>query len=237
MKLQSSAVSSKPKSTTRIQTRNREVILQAALDVFSNAGFRGATLDEVASKAGLSKPNLLYYFPSKEALHSALLTQLLETWLDPLRAMNPLGEPLAEIKAYAHRKLELARDYPRESRLFANEMLQGAPRMKDVIEGDLRALVAEKAAVIAAWMDSGKIARTDPTHLIFSIWALTQHYADFDVQVRAVLGAGVDPFTGADEYLETLLTRLLRAAQDEGPCPSVPAAHSPQDIFKEKKQF
>jgi len=210
MKLQSSAVSSKPKSTTRIQTRNREVILQAALDVFSNAGFRGATLDEVAAKAGLSKPNLLYYFTSKEALHSALLTQLLETWLDPLRAINPQGEALAEIKAYAHRKLELARDYPRESRLFANEMLQGAPRMKDVIEGDLRALVAEKAAVIAAWMDSGKIARADPTHLIFSIWALTQHYADFDVQVRAVLGPGIDPFAGADSYLETLLTRLLQ---------------------------
>ena len=184
--------------------------MQAALEVFSSAGFRGATLDEVASKAGLSKPNLLYYFPSKEAVHNALLTQLLETWLDPLRAINPAGEPLAEIKAYAHRKLELARDYPRESRLFANEMLQGAPRIRGVIETDLRALVAQKAAVLQVWMDAGRIARVDPTHLIFSIWALTQHYADFDVQVRAVLGDGIDPFAGADDYLETLLTRLLR---------------------------
>ena len=203
-------MTAKPKPQSRIQTRNREVILHAALEVFSSAGFRGATLDAVASKAGLSKPNLLYYFPSKEAVHNALLTQLLETWLDPLRAMNPLGEPLAEIKAYAHRKLELARDYPRESRLFANEMLQGAPRMRGVIETDLRALVAQKAAVLQAWMDAGRIARVDPTHLIFSIWALTQHYADFDVQVRAVLGDGIDPFAGADDYLETLLTRLLR---------------------------
>ena len=199
------------KATSRIQARNREVILEAALEVFSQAGFRGATLDEIASRAGLSKPNLLYYFPSKEAVHSALLTQLLETWLDPLRAMDPAGEPLAEIKSYAHRKLELARDFPRESRLFANEMLQGAPRMRKVIETDLRALVAEKSAVMQAWMDAGKIARVDPVHLIFSIWALTQHYADFDVQVRAVLGAGVDPFAGADSYLETLLTRLLQA--------------------------
>jgi TetR/AcrR family transcriptional regulator len=203
-------VIAKPKAQSRIQTRNREVILQAALEVFSSAGFRGATLDEVASKAGLSKPNLLYYFPSKEAVHNALLTQLLETWLDPLRAINPAGEPLAEIKAYAHRKLELARDYPRESRLFANEMLQGAPRIRGVIETDLRALVAQKAAVLQVWMDAGRIARVDPTHLIFSIWALTQHYADFDVQVRAVLGDGIDPFAGADDYLETLLTRLLR---------------------------
>ena len=211
---QRSAVSTIPalktKAPTRIQARNREVILQAALEVFAAAGFRGATLDEIASQAGLSKPNLLYYFPSKEAVHNALLTQLLETWLDPLRAMDPLGDPLLEIKSYAHRKLELAREYPRESRLFANEILQGAPRMRGIIETDLRALVAEKSAVIAAWMEAGKIARSDPTHLIFSIWALTQHYADFDVQVRAVLGDGVDPFTGADRYLDTLLTRLLQ---------------------------
>ncbi len=210
---QSSAVPYSPKpakSPTRIQARNREVILEAALEVFSQAGFRGATLDEIAARAGLSKPNLLYYFPSKEAVHNALLTQLLETWLDPLRAMDPSGDPIAEIKAYAHRKLELAREFPRESRLFANEMLQGAPRMRGVIETDLRALVAEKSAVIAAWMKLGKIAPCDPTHLIFSIWALTQHYADFDVQVRAVLGDGIDPFAGADSYLETLLTRLLQ---------------------------
>lgn len=198
------------KPASRIQTRNREAILHAALEVFSSAGFRGATLDQVASAAGLSKANLLYYFPSKEALHAALLTQLLETWLDPLRAIDPAGDPMAEIKSYAHRKLELARQYPRESRLFANEMLQGAPRMRSIIETDLRALVAEKAAVLSAWMDEGRLARAHPTHLIFSIWALTQHYADFDVQVRAVLGSGVDPFTGADEYLETLLTRLLQ---------------------------
>lgn len=194
---------------SRIQQRNREVILDAALEVFSLHGFRGATLDQIAEVAGLSKPNLLYYFPSKEEVHTALLTGLLDTWLDPLREMDPKGDPLAEILAYVRRKLDLARDYPRESRLFANEILQGAPRMRAAIEGDLRALVAEKAAVLTGWMDQGRIARVDPVHLIFSIWSLTQHYADFDVQVRAVLGPGHDPFAEAGGFLETLFTRLL----------------------------
>ncbi|MDB5657705.1 MAG: hypothetical protein JWS10_320 [Cypionkella sp.] len=197
------------KPQTRIQARNSDVILDAALDVFSQHGFRGATLDQIADVAGLSKPNLLYYFPSKEAVHSALLGQLLCNWLDPLRAMNPDGEPMVEIMAYVRRKLELSRDFPRESRLFANEMLQGAPRMRAVIEGDLKTLVDEKAAVLQLWMDQGRIARLPPVHLIFSIWAMTQHYADFDVQVRAVLGAGHDPFTEAGEFLETLFTKLL----------------------------
>ena len=199
--------SSRPQS--RIQQRNREIILDAALEVFSLHGFRGATLDQIAEVAGLSKPNLLYYFRSKEEVHTALLTGLLDTWLDPLRAMDPAGNPMQEIMGYVQRKLDLARDFPRESRLFANEILQGAPRMRDAIEGDLRLLVEEKAAILKAWMDQGRIAQVDPVHLIFSIWALTQHYADFDVQVRAVLGPDHDPYSEAGRFLGTLFTRLL----------------------------
>lgn len=212
------AANAMTKPRTRIQARNSTMILDAALDVFSQQGFRGATLDQIADVAGLSKPNLLYYFPSKEAVHTALLNQLLRTWLDPLRAMNPEGEPVAEIMAYVHRKLELSRDFPRESRLFANEILQGAPRMRDVIEGDLKTLVDEKAAVLQVWMDQGRIAKLPPVHLIFSIWAMTQHYADFDVQVRAVLGPGHDPFTEAGDFLQTLFTRLLAPPADPTSC-------------------
>ncbi|MDO8881603.1 TetR family transcriptional regulator C-terminal domain-containing protein [Pseudotabrizicola sp.] len=198
-----------PRPKTRIQLRNSETILEAALDVFSSQGFRGATLDQIAEVAGLSKPNLLYYFPSKEAIHQTLLTRLLHTWLDPLREMDPNGDPVAEIMGYVRRKLELSRNFPRESRLFAIEILQGAPRMRAAIEGELTELVAEKALVLQRWMDEGRIARLDPVHLVLSIWALTQHYADFDVQVRTVLGEGHDPYAEAGAFLETLYARLL----------------------------
>ena len=194
---------------TRIQAKNRETILASALDLFSQGGFAGTTLDQIAERAGLSKPNLLYYFPSKEAIHQTLLARMLDTWLDPLREMDAGGVPVAEVLTYVRRKLDLSRDYPRESRLFANEILRGAPRMREAIEGDLRALVEEKAAVLTGWMDQGRIARMSPVHLIFAIWALTQHYADFDVQVRAVLGEGHDPFAEAHSYLDALFRRLL----------------------------
>ncbi|TDE40757.1 TetR family transcriptional regulator C-terminal domain-containing protein [Antarcticimicrobium sediminis] len=198
----------KDRAPTRIQQKNRAAILDAALDVFSAQGFRGATVDQIATVAGLSKPNLLYYFPSKEAIHNEVLSQLLDTWLDPLRALDPAGDPLEEILAYVQRKLEMSRDYPRESRLFANEIVQGAPRIHDVLSTDLRALVDEKVAVIKAWSDAGRIAPVHPYHLIFSIWSLTQHYADFEVQVRAVLGEE-DPFAATPEFMETLYRRLL----------------------------
>jgi TetR/AcrR family transcriptional regulator len=197
------------KPRTRIQLRNREAILDAALDVFSQHGFRGATVDMIAEAAGLSKPNLLYYFPSKEDIHVTLLAQLMDTWLDPLRALDEGGEPVGEILGYVRRKLEMSRDFPRESRLFANEILQGAPRIGDALASDLKSLVDDKAAVISAWITAGRLAPVDPHHLIFSIWAMTQHYADFDVQVRAVLGDGRDPYAEAEAFLDTLFRRLL----------------------------
>ncbi|MEY4983215.1 MAG: hypothetical protein RIR62_1481 [Pseudomonadota bacterium] len=198
-----------PRPRTRIQQKNSEAILAAALDVFSAHGFRGATLDQIAEVAGLSKPNLLYYFASKDEIHTSLLTGLLDTWLDPLREMDAAGDPVTEILGYVRRKIELSRDYPRESRLFANEILQGGPRIRAAIEGELKALVEEKSTVLQGWMDQGRIARLPPAHLIFSIWALTQHYADFDMQVRAVLGPDHDPFAEAGDYLETLFRKLL----------------------------
>ncbi len=198
----------KDRAPTRIQQKNRAAILEAALNVFSAHGFRGATVDQIAAEAGLSKPNLLYYFPSKEAIHTALLSGLLEVWLAPLHALNENGDPLEEILAYIQRKLEMSRDLPRESRLFANELVQGAPRIHDALSTDLKKLVDEKAAILTRWMDQGKIANLHPHHLIFSIWALTQHYADFDVQVRAIL-ADEDPYEGAAPFIETLYRKLL----------------------------
>ena len=196
------------KPMTRIQKRNREAILTAALDVFSQYGFRGTTLDQLAAEAGLSKPNLLYYFPSKEAIHTALLEQLLEDWLDPLIALDPEGEPVEEVLAYAQRKLDMSRDTPRESRLFANEILQGAPHIGGHLAGELRALVDEKAQVLRGWIEAGRLRALDPHHLIFSIWSLTQHYADFDVQVRAVLGRD-DYFEEASAHLDAMLRGAL----------------------------
>ena len=197
------------KPRTRIQKKNRETILDAALEVFSQHGFRGATLDMIAAAAGLSKPNLLYYFPSKEAIHVTLLSELMDAWLDPLRDLDAAGDPMQELRGYIRRKLQMSREFPRESRLFANEIVQGAPRMQDALATDLKALVDEKAAVIRGWAQAGRIADVDPHHLIFSIWALTQHYADFDAQVRAVLGEGRDPLAEAEGFIDTLFTRLL----------------------------
>lgn len=205
----------KPKRT-RIQREKRELILRAALDVFAADGLRGATLARIAEEAGMSKPHVVYYFGSKEAIYVELLESLLETWLSPLRDMSAKGDPLAEILTYVRRKLRMSCEMPRESRLFASEILQGAPHTQEQLSGGLKALVDEKAALIARWSADGRLAPIDPHHLIFSIWAMTQHYADFDVQVRAVLGPAREAglFDEADAYLTEFFVRALRPAPD-----------------------
>lgn len=198
------------KKRTRIQEKNRQAILDAALEVFSRNGFKGATLDQIAGAAGLSKPNLLYYFASKEAIYHDLLAETLDTWLDPLRAIDQSGDPVGEILAYIDAKLTLSRKFPRESRLFASDIIHGAETMQEDIGAPLRALVDRFAGIVQTWVDEGRLCRLDPYHLIFSIWATTQHYADFDVQVRAVLQVeGTGHFDAAREFLQAFYARAL----------------------------
>lgn len=182
------ALKTKASQGTRIQAQNKKLILQAALDVFSTAGFQGATVDDIARKAGMSKPNLLYYYRRKKDIYVAVLEHTLEDWLAPLHDLKADGEPLDELTRYIRAKVQMAQQSPKASRLFANEILHGAPMIEKFLKGPLRQLVAEKAAIIQGWMNSGKLAAADPYHLIFAIWAVTQHYADFAVQVSAVLG-------------------------------------------------
>ena len=180
--------------------------------MFSEKGLRGATLDQIAVAAGISKQNIVYYFNGKEAIYSELLESLLEEWVSPLRDLSENGEPLDEIMTYVGRKMEMSRKMPRESRLFATEILHGAPRLGNMLTKDLKTLVDEKAAVIAGWMVDGRLATIDPHHLIFSIWAMTQHYADFDLQVQAVLGPvrSETRFEDAEAFIKHMLIRTLR---------------------------
>ncbi|MEJ5219620.1 TetR family transcriptional regulator C-terminal domain-containing protein [Cognatishimia sp. D5M38] len=195
------------KKPSRIQLRNRSKILEAALDVFSTHGYRGSTLDQIAEAAGLSKPNILYYFDGKEEIFVTLLGSLVDQWIEPLRQIDPDGEPLEEIRRYVARKVQMSKDMERESRLFANEILQGAPRIGEHLSGDLQELFTRTTGILAAWMDQGKIARVDPEHLLYSIWATTQHYADFRSQIDMLSGHG--KIDSADAFLDQLYVKLL----------------------------
>ncbi|HWH84345.1 MAG TPA: HTH-type transcriptional regulator RutR [Burkholderiaceae bacterium] len=169
-------------------SNKREVVLSAALALFSRFGLHGTSVDQVAARAGVSKSNLLYYFANKEELYVSVLRDLLEVWLAPLREFSAGQDPQQAIADYIRRKLTVSRDSPEASRLFCLEMVQGAPLLRGELDRELRDIVERKSAVIRGWIAAGRLAKVDPEHLIFMIWATTQHYADFAVQVQALTG-------------------------------------------------
>ncbi|HEM8625444.1 TPA: HTH-type transcriptional regulator RutR [Citrobacter farmeri] len=199
------------KTGKRLQavSAKREAILTAALNTFSQYGFHGTRIEQIAEQAGVSKTNLLYYYPSKEVLYVAVLRQILHIWLAPLKAFREDFAPLAAIEEYIRLKLEVSRDYPQASRLFCMEMLAGAPLLMDELTGDLKALIDEKSMLIAGWVKSGKLAPVDPHHLIFMIWASTQHYADFAPQIEAVTGATLRDETFFNQTVENVQRMII----------------------------
>jgi len=195
---------------SRIQRERRAEILEAALSVFSQNGYRGASIDKIAVAAGMSRPRLLYHFKDKENLYLELLESTLSLWIAPLERIGETDNAIDEICDYVRRKLEISRLHPRESRLFANEILVGIERADDSLFGALHDIFEAKTAIIKRWTDDGLIAAVDPVHLLYSIWATTQHYADFNAQIKMLSPEKMDTlFADADRFLVNMYQKML----------------------------
>jgi TetR/AcrR family transcriptional regulator len=194
----------------RVGTANETRILRAAEEIFAERGFSGATTAAIAERAGIAKANVHYYFGTKETLYREVLRGILALWLDATDTIVEGADPATALANYIREKVSYSRTRPIASKVFANELLHGAPQIKDFLKGELKDKVERKAKIIRGWIAAGKMAPVDPVHLFFVIWAATQTYADFDVQVASVLGRkqlGRADFTAAAETVTQLVLR------------------------------
>lgn len=170
-------------------TQKRQQLLAAALDVFSVYGFSGASLDEIAQLAEMHKSNIFYYYENKEALYVEVLTTVMQKWLAPLQTLESELEPAEAITQYLMQKIEVSRTQPKASKLFALEIIQGAPHILPILKGPLRKLFKRKSKVISTWQEQGKLSdKIDAEVLIINLWGITQNYADFSTQIEMVTG-------------------------------------------------
>lgn len=196
----------------QVREANETRLLDAAETIFAKSGFRGATTAAIAARAKLPKANLHYYFRTKEELYRAVLANVLSLWMDELDRFTPEREPAEVFAEYIAAKMRWSQTRPNASKVFANEILHGAAFLDGFLSRDLRQRVERYADVVRYWIKAGKMAPIDPTYLVFQLWAMTQHYADFEVQVRAVLGRdklGDSEFAAASENIVTLVLRGL----------------------------
>lgn len=168
--------------------QNEARILKAAEEVFATTGFSGARTAAIARRAGVPKANLHYYFGTKEVLYQRVLENILQVWLHMGDSIRADAEPAQALAAYVAAKIDYSRRRPHASKVFANELLHGAPQIKGYLRSELKRWVDAKSKVIDAWIAKGKLAPVPAKHLFFLLWAMTQTYADFDLQVAAVLG-------------------------------------------------
>jgi TetR/AcrR family transcriptional regulator len=167
---------------------NRSKILNAAEKEFALHGFKGARVQQIADRAELPKTNVLYYFKSKESLYLALLADILQLWNSRFDEATASDDPAEVLAHYIADKMEISRCRPSASKMFALEIINGAPNLNEFFKDQHASWMAGRVAVIKQWIEQGKLAATDPHYLLFNIWATSQHYADFSVQINELRG-------------------------------------------------
>ncbi|MDQ0995446.1 TetR/AcrR family transcriptional regulator [Phyllobacterium ifriqiyense] len=196
-----------------IRARNVLKILTAAVEIFSRKGLDGARIVEIAKASGLPKGNVYYYFSSKEEIYNAAIDHLIHSWDDAFRHISADREPGDAIEAYVRAKLDNARENAAETRLFANEILQGAEHLSIAARDHMRTVTSEKARVIDAWAAAGKIEKIDARHLFILLWSVTQFYAEFEALACDALNVrelnAVDYDMAAKTITQTVLRGVL----------------------------
>lgn len=167
---------------------NRKKILDAAEKEFASHGFKGARVQQIADRAGLPKTNVLYYFKTKESLYLALLQEILQLWNSQFDDATVDDDPAQVLAHYIADKMEISRNRPDASKMFALEIINGAPNLNDFFKDQHASWMAGRVAVINQWIEAGKLQATDPYYLLFNIWATSQHYADFSAQINELKG-------------------------------------------------
>ena len=187
----------KKTNQSRIQRKKRALILNAAESVFARHGFSGSRLKDIAEEAGLPKANILYYYKSKEDLYSVVCQDILKNWLGAIGEISVSSEPSEALRRYIEAKMELSMQRPNASRVFAMEIISGAPVIGDYLATELKSWVDNHVLIFQGWQKRGQLVDVSPYHVFFVIWAVTQTYADFETQIELVLG---DQHLGSDEY-------------------------------------
>ncbi|WP_028303547.1 TetR/AcrR family transcriptional regulator [Oceanospirillum maris] len=203
------------------QAINREIlesrILRSAEIIFAEKGFSGASMERIAERANISKQNLIYYFANKDLLYKRVLQETLGAWIDKLQLLElSEADPETSIRHYVKAKMQLSRDYPYGSKVFAHEIIGGAPVLRPYLVSDLKPQFERDIKVVNSWINKGFINKIDPAYFFFMIWATTQSYADFSTQMEILMGQSQlqeESYSRAERAVTELILHALGASK------------------------
>ncbi|WP_077341906.1 TetR/AcrR family transcriptional regulator [Pseudocolwellia agarivorans] len=193
-----------------IRKKNKAIILNAAKNEFVEHGFQGASIKRIAERANIPRANIHYYFEDKTDIYSQLLDSILDIWNTHYDTLNAQDDPKTALTAYIRSKVMYSKEDPDASKIFASEIIHGAPVLNSYLSGVFKTWVQEKVEVIESWITSKQIDPINPYHLLFLIWGATQHYADFNVQVAAAMDKTEISSQDFDEVVDSLTAIILK---------------------------
>lgn len=170
----------------QIRRRNIEKILVCAEKVFAEKGYGSTSMGDIAEEAGLPRSNLHYYFSTKDELYRAVLLDLLDVWKQDALCFEMFDDPRVVLSSYIRAKMNHSRSRPHGSKVWANEIIHGAPMLGETLDDSLYSWAKMKEAKIRQWVEDQRILPVEPSSLLYMIWASTQHYADFSHQVKVL---------------------------------------------------
>ncbi|OUS31964.1 TetR family transcriptional regulator ['Osedax' symbiont bacterium Rs2_46_30_T18] len=195
---------------SRIRDKKRNAILNAACEEFANHGYAGTKIVDIANKINLPKANIYYYFESKQVLYRHVLDSFIQPLLMATAPFDHYDHPAEALTDYIKLKIEISKNHPNASKVFANEILHGAPHLPaDIIE-KLTQQTTRASEKLQQWIDRGLMDDIKPLHLLFSLWASTQTYADFNWQIKLHLKTERISDQDYSDATDTLIKVILK---------------------------
>jgi TetR/AcrR family transcriptional regulator len=186
-------------------------ILEAARGEFALHGF-GARLQDIAERAGLTHPTLIYHFGSKERLYAAVIEDAMLDWADVTsRAVSAAPVGFERVAALVDAGLEFFATHHDFVVIWRREAIEGGGRLEDAIAEHMRPFLERAVAFLRREVEAGRLREHDPVELMQIVYGAVMTYFS-DAGFRARL-SGEDAMTPeARARFARALTAMLRDA-------------------------
>jgi AcrR family transcriptional regulator len=192
--------------------QSREAVLQAALTVFAERGFKGATVREIARLARVNHATIRYHYETKDKLWRAAVSFLFERQVREIDIPGLAAAGLDDrdlLRQTLERYVRYSARHPEHARIAVQESILGGARLRWMSREYIRTFHAGIGPFLERSMRKGLIRETNPTSLLYVLALASQSVFLLDQEVRAV--HGIDVFTPAfvDEHVRTVLRLIL----------------------------
>ncbi|VYU66843.1 TetR family transcriptional regulator [Clostridium tertium] len=161
--------------------KTKRAIFESAIQVFSNCGYSGATMDEVVARAGVAKGSLYYHFKSKEELFMFIIKEGINLIHEEVeKATRGIDNPYEIIKESAKVQLKYVYDNKDLFKVIISQ-IWGIGDRNNMLREEIKSILEQNSKKFKAVMDAGYIEDEDPVLLSYGLLGVLVSSALFEL--------------------------------------------------------